>query len=157
MRDVQEMLREYTAWAFTLSQHSHLAPTFHGLEEELASLPGIYSPPTGRLLVAKQDGRSVGCIALIGRGAEIGELKRLYVKSDARGGRIGARLVAALITEAREIGYHRLILSTHATMEAAQSIYEAAGFHRVATPDDYPEEIRAVVVFMEMDLAGEDR
>src|SRR5436189_1023190 len=64
--DLQELLREYTAWVFTLTADSDQAPTFLGLEQELATLPGIYAPPTGCLLLAMQDGLPAGCIALKG-------------------------------------------------------------------------------------------
>ena len=61
---VQELLREYTAWAFTLEADSDRAPTFHKLDEELATLPGVYAPPSGRLLLAVHDGTPAGCFAL---------------------------------------------------------------------------------------------
>lgn len=37
---------------------------FQGFADELARLPGDYAPPQGRLLVARLDGHSVGCVAL---------------------------------------------------------------------------------------------
>ena len=45
-----------------------------------------------------------------------------------------------------------MILSSHATMEAAHAIYESAGFRRVSAPGDFPEEMKQHVVFMEMNL-----
>jgi hypothetical protein len=41
----QELIREFTTWALTLAAGSDQAPTFQGLEAELATLPGIYAPP----------------------------------------------------------------------------------------------------------------
>ena len=150
IKSVQELLREYTAWAFTLTAGSDQAPTFHGLEQELATLPGIYAPPTGCLLLAKQDGQSAGCIALKGHDATTGELKRLYVRPAFRGRNIGRQLVAALIAEARKFGYQRLILDSHISMTKAHEIYMAAGFRKVNTPSDFPEALKPIAVFMEL-------
>jgi GNAT superfamily N-acetyltransferase len=150
IQNVQELLREYTAWAFTLTAGSDQAPTFHGLEQELATLPGIYAPPTGCLLLAKQDGQSAGCIALKGHDATTGELKRLYVRPAFRGRNIGRQLVAALIAEARKYGYRRLILDSHISMTKAHEIYMAAGFRKVNTPSDFPEALKPIAVFMEL-------
>lgn len=152
IRDARDLLREYTAWAFTLEAGSERAPTFQGLEEELAALPGIYAPPTGRLLIAMHDGQAAGCVALKGHDATTAELKRLYVRPSFRGLDIGRRLVAALVSEARAMGYRRVILDSHASMTKAHELYEAAGFRRVGPPPGFPEELKAVVVFMELTL-----
>ena len=104
IRNVSAMLREYTAWAFTLQAGSDAAPTFEGLEQELATLPGMYAPPNGRLLLAMHDRQPAGCIALKPGDATTGELKRLYVRPEFRGREIGPQLVAAVIDEARTSG-----------------------------------------------------
>ena len=153
IRDVADLFREYTAWAFTLTADSpEVPPTFGGFEDELASLPGIYAPPMGRLLLATVDGRPAGCIALKGHDAETAELKRLYVRPGYRGQAIGQHLVAALVDEARGEGYRRIVLDSHMSMTKAHDIYQSAGFRKVPTPADFPEVLKPVVVFMELDL-----
>ena len=152
IRDVQDLLREYTTWVFTLTAESNQAPTFQGLEEELATLPGIYAPPTGSLLLATLNSQSAGCIALKRHDATTGELKRLYIRHTFRGRKIGRQLVNAVIETAREMGYQRLILDSHISMKSAHAIYEAAGFRKVETPIDFPEDLKPIVVFMEMNL-----
>jgi putative acetyltransferase len=114
IRYVQELLREFTSWAMTLAEGSDQAPTFGdqaptfgGLDEELATLPGIYAPPTGCLLLAMHDGQPAGCVALRSHDPTTGELKRLYVRSSFRGKTLGRLLVAALIHDARLLGYPR--------------------------------------------------
>lgn len=106
--------------------------SFQEFDRELATLPGKYAPPDGRLLLAGDGERAVGCIALRRIDATTAEMKRLYVAPEARGGRLGRRLVERLITETKTAGYARICLDTLPTMHAAQRLYEALGFREVA-------------------------
>jgi carbonic anhydrase len=154
IRHVQSLFREYTDWSFTLTAGlAAVPPTFEGFQEELASLPGIYALPRGRLLLATVDGRPAGCIALKPHDGETAELKRLYVRPAFRGRAIGQRLVATLIAEARTTGYRRIVLDSHEAMTNAHEIYRQAGFRTVEAPADFPEVLKPIVVFMELDLA----
>ncbi len=47
-----------------------------------------------------------------------------------------------------------MILDSHSLMTKAHAIYEAHGFDRVEAPDDFPEALKAEVVFMECDLTA---
>ena len=149
---IRELLREYLAWAFTLDSRSDEAPTFHGLDDELAGLPGPYAPPAGRLLAAVVEGELAGCVALKQVDITTGELKRLYVRPAFRGRDLGSLLVGRLVEEARIIGYQRIDLDSYHTMTSAHRIYQGAGFRFVEPPPGFPAEMRAVVVFMELDL-----
>ncbi|MEZ5853873.1 MAG: GNAT family N-acetyltransferase [Hyphomicrobiaceae bacterium] len=105
---------------------------FQDFEAEVAALPAAYAPPAGRLLLAMLDGAAVGCIALRQQDGETGEIKRLYVMPAGRGHGLGRRLVAALVSEARAIGYQRLCLDTLPEMGHAQALYQQMGFAPVA-------------------------
>jgi GNAT superfamily N-acetyltransferase len=108
---------------------------FQGFERELATLPGAYARPRGRLLLAGEPARAFGCIALrpLGDGAALsGEVKRLFVQARARRGGWGRQLVDALIAEARAIGYRELKLDTLERMLDARRLYEGVGFRRCA-------------------------
>ena len=152
---VRSLIREFTAWAFALDgSAADEAPTFQGLDEELATLPGIFAPPAGRLLLATLDGEPAGCVALKPHDPMTSELKRMYVRPAFRGRDIGSQLVAALIGEARSTGYHRVILDSHISMTGAHAIYRAAGFRSVTAPVDFPKALVPLVVFMELALNG---
>jgi GNAT superfamily N-acetyltransferase len=153
IQQVRELLREYTDWAFASTEGSAGAPTFEGLEKELATLPGVFAPPDGRLLLATLDGAAVGCVGLRRHDATTAEVKRLFVRPGFRGHNAGGQLVAAVIAAARETGYRRMVLDSHHTMTSAHALYRGAGFHDVDAPVDFPAHLKSLAVFMEMDLA----
>jgi putative acetyltransferase len=101
---------------------------FAGFERELASLPGDYAPPRGRLLLALDNNQPAGCVALRPLNATTGEMKRLYVRASHRGSGLGRVLVQAAIDQARAAGYARLLLDSLPQMQAAIALYRRFGF-----------------------------
>jgi GNAT superfamily N-acetyltransferase len=149
---VQVLFREYMAWTTTLGFDAGRTPTFHEFDAEVASLPGIYAPPAGRLLLATSRGEPVGCVALKPHDATTGELKRLYVRPAARGRRVGWHLTVRLLDEARRAGYRRIVLDSHVSMRQAHRVYRGLGFVEVPPPEGFPTWLRPLVVFMECAL-----
>lgn len=89
-----------------------------------------FIPPKGRGYVAEQDGALIGMIFLKPiRESEI-EIKRLYLRSQARGQGLGKRLVRHAIDAARALGTTDLYLDSIPSLRAAISLYEAEGFER---------------------------
>ena len=102
--------------------------SFQNFEKELAELPGDYSPPEGRLYLAFERARPAGCIALRKISDSDCEMKRFYVCPLFRGKGVGKRLAAAVIGEARQMGYKRMLLDTVPSMKRAIVLYRALGF-----------------------------
>lgn len=122
--------------AYARSLPVDLAP--QGFSQELASLPGVYAPPGGELLLAKRGDHVLGCIALKPLEPKVAEIKRLFVRPQARGKGVGKALVEAAITTASKAGYGEIKLDTLAEMQAAIALYKAAGFAPIPPYGTHP-------------------
>ncbi len=80
------LFREYEAWL-------GVDLCFQSFEEELKNLLGEYARPSGRLFLALNVEDVAGCIALRRIGDATCEMKRLFVRPDFRGLRLGKTLI----------------------------------------------------------------
>ena len=123
---------------------------FQGFDKELAELPGDYAPPDGRLLLAEYDGKLAACVALHKLESGICEMKRLYLRPRFRGKGLGRALAERIISDARQIGYHRMRLDTvEPIMKDAVAMYRKLGFKEIAP---YRPNPIAGAMYMELEL-----
>lgn len=123
---------------------------FQNFDEELASLPGYYSPPRGRLLLVYYERELAGCVALHALGTGICEMKRLYLRPQFRGKGLGRVLAEHIIGEARQIGYQKMRLDTvEPVMKDAVALYRRLGFEEIAP---YCTNPVAGAMYMELQL-----
>jgi GNAT superfamily N-acetyltransferase len=145
---VRSLLRAYAEeFAGSIAE----ALCHQGFESELASLPGRYAPPGGRLLLAINDTRAIGCVGLRDLGDGLCEMKRLYVPPDGRGLGVGRALVGEIIGWARRAGYARMRLDSTPGMVAALSLYRSLGFLEIPR---YHEDAVHGAVYLELDLSS---
>jgi len=109
-------------------------------DAELAALPGPYRPPSGALLLAgAPNGAPLGCIALKPLDqAGAGEIKRLYVRPEARGVGLGEALVAAIVAAAQSAGHAEIKLDTLPEMTPARALYRRFGFADIPDYGTFP-------------------
>jgi ribosomal protein S18 acetylase RimI-like enzyme len=126
---------------------------FQSFDEELKHLPGDYALPDGRLLIAMDEERIAGCVALRRISNSVCEMKRLYLRPEFRGKGIGRMLAIAILDEARGIGYATMRLDTLPVMTEAIALYQSLGFKQI---DPYRFNPVEGAMFMEMDLEGKE-
>ena len=122
---VRELFREY-------EQALGVDLCFQGFASELASLPGQYAPPRGRLYLVDVDDAIAGCGGLRPASETAVELKRLYVRAAFRGQHLGRKLAQRAIADARVAGYHAVVLDTLPSMKEAHALYASLGFRECA-------------------------
>jgi putative acetyltransferase len=130
-----------------LSRHYALEQR-HGLV-----LDAIFQPHI-RFFIAWLDGSAVGCggVALF---ADFAEVKRMYVREEARGRGVADAILARLAAEASDAGLALLRLETGTEQKAAIGFYRRAGFAPCAAFAPYsamPAANIATSVFMEKEL-----
>jgi len=153
---VRSLMRAFVAW----HRERHLADrqliddyfSAGDFEQELASLPGKYSPPGGRLLLASSDGEYAGCVALRALDEQTCEMKRMFVYPRFQGRRVGRTLAEVVIQEARAIGYASMLLDTSVRQAEAIGLYESLGFVRIEPYYELPDALKSWLVFMRLEL-----
>ncbi len=131
VKAIQNLWREY--W-----ESEGLPPEFQNFDEELRSLPGVYGPPTGRLLLALVEGEPADTAALRLVSAHSSEGKRLYVRPQYRGKGVGRSLLLRLVGEARAAGYREMYGDALKSMTATLQMYSQIGFSEVAPYSSNP-------------------
>lgn len=143
--DLDEARRLFSEYAAMLG----IDLAFQHFDDELASLPGKYAPPSGTLLIARpspNDGRAAGCVALRPFDAGRCEMKRLFVRGEFRGLGIGRLLADRVVADARKIGYRSMLLDTLESLPEAVALYTKIGFNRIGA---YCHNPQPDAVFME--------
>jgi ribosomal protein S18 acetylase RimI-like enzyme len=155
LEQVRELIVELAAWDIAQAERLHLDPKlvsefcYASIQEEL---PGVYAPPGGSLFLAMHSGKAAGCVAFRRLSSDTCEMKRMYVRPEFRGMRLGRGLVDTAVQAARESGYKLMRLETITAMDRAIALYCAAGFRPCQPYYAIPESFLEVTIFMELRL-----
>jgi GNAT superfamily N-acetyltransferase len=104
------------------------------LDGDWSVRPEQVRPPAGAFVVARIDGKPVGCGALrpLPFGPpDVAEIKRMYTRPEARRRGVSRAILAALEDRAAGLGYRRVHLVTGIRQPEAMALYEGAGYRPV--------------------------
>jgi len=157
IQQAQELFTEYFAWlktdVDTDVEDFDDVPSLAGYKEEIAGLPGKFAPPDGRLLLAQHEGKAAGCVAFYKFNDGVCEVKRMWLRPEFRGKKIGRLLMETLIEDARKLGYQSMILNTVDILTAAISLYESLGFVKTEPYYAPGELVLDYELFYKLDLS----
>ena len=123
--------------------------SFQDLSGELADIAAKYTPPAGELIAAAEEGRVLGMAAYHRHSDSRCEMKRLYVRPEARGRHLGELLVSEIVSRAAAAGYKEMVLDTIEPLKAAVSLYRKMGF---VTCEPYYHNPMPDVIYMSKSL-----
>lgn len=119
--DIVSLLNQADDFALTL----YPADNYYGLDIAALDQPDVV------FYVARANGVAIGTAAMVERGDNSAELKRMFVTEAARGTGVGRALLEAVETSARSLGISLLQLETGLPQTAAIALYERAGYKHI--------------------------
>ena len=106
--------------------------SFQNFDLEIKTINIQYNIPEGALiLIFNNDDVAMACVGIRRLSPSLCELKRMYVKEEFRGQRVGALLLENAIEKAKELDYKKMRLDTLSTMQGAISLYKSHGFEEI--------------------------
>lgn len=147
--ELSELFSEYTKMLIAGDETVQEYLSLQNYGEELNHLEKKYGLPHGRIYVVYDEGKAAGCVGLRKINETDCELKRLFVRPEFRGKRIGRQLTEQVIRDAKEIGYSAMFLDTLPFLNAAIAMYRTLGFYEIESYNDSP---MSTSIFMKLDL-----
>ena len=126
--DVRALVKTMNEFTFELTPAEF---RHHMTVEQMAQ------PDTTLFVARDARGATLGMGALR-RHDGVGEVKRMFVKPEARGLGVGGAILARIEDLARQEGVTRIVLETGSNFDAAKRVYERGGFATCEPVLDYP-------------------
>lgn len=127
--DVRALVRALNEYTFELTPAEY---RHHMTVEQMAQ------PDTTLFVARDESGATLGMGALRRHATGVGEVKRMFVKPEARGRGVGGAILKHIEALARQEGVSRIVLETGSNFDAAKRVYERGGFETCEPVLDYP-------------------
>ena len=138
LEEIRIILNEFLSF---LANELNRLPWFFNLDVEyevdlIMKNLDKFAEPDGRLLLVEVDGQIAGTISLRKIREDCGEIKRMYIKPEFRGKKLGNLMIEKVISVSKENGFSKLYLDTALFMSSAVYLYKKFGFKEIGS---YPE------------------
>lgn len=147
--EVSKLFTEYTDMLIEKDSSFQKYLEIQNYSEEMKHLENKYGLPDGRLYLVYCDEKLAGCIGLRKIDSQNCEMKRLYVRPQFRGRKIGDLLVEKIIDDAKKIGYSYMLLDTLPFLKSAIHMYKKYGFYEISSYNDSPMDTS---IYMKLNL-----
>jgi putative acetyltransferase len=137
--------------ALLAASDAYMASLYPAESNHMLDIASLQRPEV-TFLVARVDGRALGCGAVVSSGEGWAEIKRMFVSPAARGLKLGRRLLEEIETIASRRGERSLRLETGAKQPEALALYRSAGFAQIGPFGSYQAD--PLSLFMEKTLAA---
>lgn len=148
--ELRTLFEEYTRLLIERDASFKKYLDLQNYEEEIDHLDGKYGLPYGRVYLLYCDRKPAGRIGLRKIDDQSCEMKRLYIRPEFRGKRLGEILVERIIGDAREIGYSHMLLDTLPFLQSALRLYKKFGFYEIESYNNSPMKNS---IYMKLDLS----
>ncbi|HXI95521.1 MAG TPA: GNAT family N-acetyltransferase [Candidatus Acidoferrum sp.] len=99
--------------------------------------PAQLAPGLGTFVIARVEGRAIGCGAVRLLDSKTVEVKRMYVEPEQRGRGVATEILHRLEDAGRGLGAERAVLETGVYQDEAIGLYRRAGYMQVACWGEY--------------------
>ena len=150
--DYRQVLIDNNPVDLEITERFYPVPKYETL---MAGLAQEHARPRGIILLARDaKGLPAGCGMSHALAAHTTEIKRVFVHKSHHGQGIAAQLCTALVDQAREDGFSRVVLGTSTHLPAAKHLYDKLGFARRGPYQPMPEDLLPHLLFFEKSLTA---
>jgi putative acetyltransferase len=123
---VRDILFTVLAEYGLLAEHEGVDADLNDIEDNYIRRGGLFD------VVVSREGAIVGMGGLYPRGQGVAELRKMYLRKEARGRGLGKMLLTHILARARELGFSRIELETSSKLIEAIGLYKSFGFRPFA-------------------------
>lgn len=136
-------IKEVVGLILNIQQNEFGIPIQLSDQPDLITIPDFYQKDNGNFWVATIDKAVVGTIALLDIGNQSVALRKMFVKSEFRGSKLGVgqTLLETAMKWTSKMKIDKIYLGTTEKFLAAQRFYEKNGFKEITKnelPEDFP-------------------